>query len=216
MNIINIVCVLKSAGPNSIYTEEWVEKLFNSINRNTTYEVNFYCLTDMNTKVGIKIPFSDNVGPGWWAKLELFSIKEFVNIPTLYFDLDTVICGNIDQIIKDCISQKNFLMNKGIKGPSSCLMYWNGDYRYLYEDFIKDQDNIIKNYGKSKGPKLGDQGFIQDNVPFHFIQSVSHSKFFSYIHRIKNNYKHVRILMFAKRLHKPHTSDHILITDNWK
>ena len=46
-NIPTIICVLKSGGP---YDPVYVDRLFNSIQRNTTRPFDFVCLTDFCTR----------------------------------------------------------------------------------------------------------------------------------------------------------------------
>lgn len=57
----------------------YTAKLYNSLRRNSNREWSFECI--MESKF-----------PGWWGKMEIYPAKE----RTIYLDLDTVICGNID------------------------------------------------------------------------------------------------------------------------
>jgi hypothetical protein len=89
---------------------------------------------------------------GWWSKIELFKLKG----PVLFFDLDTIIRGDISHII-DKIKDEKFVIlrdfyRKGISMQSS-MMYWNGDMRFIY-DAYKNNDKTFE----------GDQDFIESVV----------------------------------------------------
>jgi hypothetical protein len=59
---------------------------------------NFECLTDVTSIPGVKCRPLEWGYPGWWAKMELFSPQ----IPGdfLFMDLDTVLVGPLDDILK--------------------------------------------------------------------------------------------------------------------
>jgi|ETNvirnome_6_100_1030635.scaffolds.fasta_scaffold12562_4 hypothetical protein len=96
----------------------------------------FYCLTnetDLNCNM---IPLEHD-WYGWWSKMELYKIPG----PVLYFDLDTIILDNIDNIIQE-IKDCNFTtLGTGVPGKkknvTSSIMYWKNDVSYLYEEFKK-------------------------------------------------------------------------------
>ena len=106
--MINIACVLRQGGKVG-YDATWVKKLYNSVSRNLTLPFRFICLSDCEVPVE-RIPLEE-VGTGYWAKLQLFR-KNLFDTPVLFFDLDTVICGNIDQLVKNILEQNDFLMWK--------------------------------------------------------------------------------------------------------
>jgi len=49
---------------------------------------------------------------------------------------------------------------------NSSVIYWDGDYSLLYNKYISDQDNIIKQCSTPtpQQPSIGDQKFIVDNL----------------------------------------------------
>ena len=57
----------------------YTSKLYNALCRNTTKEFRFECITSSQ--------FSS-----WWGKFSMHPLKE----QTIYMDLDTVVCGNVD------------------------------------------------------------------------------------------------------------------------
>ena len=68
--------------------DEYVAKLKQGITRNLTVNHTFYVLTEQDLPEG---------ATGWWNKLFLFQPGRFTG-RCLFFDLDTVITGNIDDI----------------------------------------------------------------------------------------------------------------------
>jgi hypothetical protein len=96
--------------------------------------------------------------PGWWSKLELFS--DAIPGDLLYFDLDTVVLGSIEPLLKVGKSTvlrdfyKPNLMGSG-------LMYIaESDKPRIWEAFIADPDKAIRTCVTRA--KWGDQGFLQD------------------------------------------------------
>lgn len=73
------------------HTKEYVYRLKGSLERNSTVQFNFFCLTNEQLPGIDTIPVEEN---GGWAKMELCkpSIKKRIH----YIDLDTVLTGNID------------------------------------------------------------------------------------------------------------------------
>lgn len=136
ISMLNIVCV-----NNNNYLgrgEEYVQRLREGVSRYCTVPYRF-----------IEFHGEEN---GWWAKLELF--KEFKE-RTLYFDLDTVITGNID-FLSD---PEGFTALTDFYHPhqiGSGLMSWNGDYSKIYDKWIE-----------LKKPELmgGDQQWIYMIMP---------------------------------------------------
>lgn len=141
-----IACVLKSGGP---YTVEYVERLKAGVDANLSGH-DFVCLSDVDVpceRIHLK-----NDWPGWYSKMELFQLTGKV----LYFDLDTVITGDLTEIVE--YPHKFTMLSDFFKPelPASGVMAWDGDYSYLMRDFY---------YGKPhKGH--GDQGYIAENLGF--------------------------------------------------
>lgn len=122
-----IACVYKTGGD---FTAEYVERLVATVSDHTELPYRFVCLTDSNEKFSCEtIPLTEGL-PGWWSKLELF--KTFWG-RTVYFDLDTMLVGNIDPLLcydgpvallQDWYSEETKL--------STGVMVWNSPLRFLY------------------------------------------------------------------------------------
>lgn len=165
---INVITVLKS-GPGWI--PEYVVKLKKAVDNFLTIDHDFYCISDIEIP-GIKIlPMIPIDGWGVWAKPQLFRRDLNLNKNCFYIDLDTIICGPLDSIIEE-IKENNFLMSSDPwKGDISCsaLMWWNGDYSFIWDQFIEQPIKIWHDQYQSV-EKYVDQGFISDRVEHGLIQ----------------------------------------------
>lgn len=94
--MIDIVCF--KWGPK--FGADYVNNLYHSIQRNTTVEHRFICYTDDPTDVECETrPFLVDL-PVWWYIIGLTNPAHDHNNRLFYFDLDTVVTGNIDRILK--------------------------------------------------------------------------------------------------------------------
>lgn len=222
--MINIVCVLRQGGKVG-YDASWVEKLQNSVTRNLSIPHQFVCLSDVDVPCH-RIPLeniSNANGLGWWAKLQLFRPGLFDG-PVLYFDLDTVITGNLDELVSMVTSQHDFLMeyDNNFNISSSAILYWNGDYSAIYQAYIKDPGYYEDKYSlDNQGPsrQIGDQAVIASLTPHRYINSVCPRQWFHIVskqdHRI--DLSETKVLMFRKAKQKPSTMmDHPLVQQHWK
>ena len=142
-----IISVLRSGGD---YTPEYVHRLRDGVAANMQGAYKFVCLSDVQIEGVNTIPLETD-WPGWWAKLEMFKLGG----PCLYFDLDTIIKGDITPLAELC-AQHNMIMlrdfnyrGKGVEGASG-VMGWSKDMSYLMHRY-----DPAKKY-----PGLGDQGYI--------------------------------------------------------
>jgi hypothetical protein len=149
---VAVLCVLKSGGD---FTSEYVIRLKNMVERNTNIIHEFICLTDSSNIKGCNCAKLIKGLPGWWSKIELFRSDITDAERIVYFDLDTIIVDNIDQLFEldgDFYALRPWNHKNQLRGQcGSGLMTWkNGPYEYLFDDF--DQEYM-------KQP-FGDQGYI--------------------------------------------------------
>lgn len=96
----NFVCVYWG----NKYPYDYVQKLYNMVERHTTIDYNFIALTeDLTLKRKVtgdievrKLPHHDY--EGWWNKLQMFCPELQLEGNNLYMDLDVVILDNIDDM----------------------------------------------------------------------------------------------------------------------
>lgn len=161
--MLNIITVLKTGGFKQDwlsvnYKPEYVIRLKKQIEDNITIPFRFICLSDVDIEGIETIPLKDNL-KGWWSKLEIF--REFNDF--LYFDLDTTIIGNIDELANynGFTAYQDFIK----KNLSSAFLRVKGDYSFIYNDFIKNKDEIMQQYTTRKD--WGDQKLIEDTLKRH-------------------------------------------------
>lgn len=141
--MIDIVCVLFdgkggdlpefSAG---VYSAEWADKLYRGFKRNTEDDFNFICLVDKDYvffEEGIKPVKLLDPKKDWSVIMEAFR-PELGNNKRLIVGLDTIISGNIDDILKfdgecglitDPYHPQEICNGVGIFSYEVCAELWN-------------------------------------------------------------------------------------------
>jgi len=120
------------------YDKGYVYALKEQVENNLSIEHDFKCITTA------KLPGIQTVLPyvpyhGWWSKLNLFCPR-IATGPSLYFDLDVLITGNLDYLadFTDTFSAPSNWAQSGHGGIQSSVMAWPGNWTEPYEK-IKDQ-----------------------------------------------------------------------------
>lgn len=137
--MLRIVCVRQC----TLYGPEYIRKLHAMVARNITLGVEgeFVCFTDQPDEMPPQItvrPLPEGV-TGWWAKLWLFSPGLFPEGDRIvYFDLDTVIVGDLDQI---CAYKGEFAILRDFYRPEgwqSAVMAWpSGFGAWIWEGWLR-------------------------------------------------------------------------------
>lgn len=142
-----IACVRKG----DKYGPEYVLKLQRMVRRHLPPEAGctFVCLTDKHIPGVLCENLTEDL-PGWWSKLEVFKLGE----PTLYFDLDVVITGNLSPVL--AWQGFGIVRDWWLPGFNSSVMRLNGDEEYLLRDFRRD---LMNRY------HMGDQQWITERMP---------------------------------------------------
>lgn len=209
--MINIVCVLRKGGKVN-YTNEWVDKLQNSISRNVTIPYNFFCLSDCDVNCH-RIPLITTF-PKFWAKMELFRPNIF-NGPVLYLDLDIVICENLDEILLN-IQKFKFLMVREPSGIHNSSILWiNDDYSFLWNLFnSKPLEYWQEIY--IKPPLYGDQAFISEHTEHDIINDYFPVEWITFASKKQIEPEDTKLLIFIKPSQKPSTMPgHKLVNKHW-
>jgi hypothetical protein len=129
--------------------------------------------------------------PGWWAKMALFNPEFRGPGKCLYFDLDTVICGDLAPLLDmeaDYSTCRNFLSREcRFRGERICRygtcveVFADGRGSDVWDAFNKDAGIIMRQCGR-----LGDQfavqmlmpdenvAILQDFLPDGFIRYYKH------------------------------------------
>jgi hypothetical protein len=170
---ITIAAVLKSGG--GIYDVNYVNHIASAIYHNTTKKYKFVCLTDItngfNEHVHVVKPLIHDF-PGWWSKIELFKPGMFDTDRVFYFDLDTMIVGNIDHMLDyggDLYYLRDFYSQVGL---ASGIMAWKNNSPNvfkIYEKFMESPSATMKRYHGDQefiSPIIGKFGdYVQDLYP---------------------------------------------------
>ena len=135
------------------YSSEYVNRLYNMVQRNCTLDYEFVCLTenpkDLNPNIKT-IPLPGNL-QGWWCKPYMFTKSLPLKGTVLYLDLDVVIAGNIDKLFTHAkghwctIRDFTRVMRKDWqKYNSSVVRFQVGQLDHVWENFKKDPITIQK------------------------------------------------------------------------
>ena len=125
------------ADPNK-YSAYHVERLQRAVAENLTVPHQFVCMSSHAVK-GVHTVSPRSGLPGWWGKLELFNHHDTGFC--LYLDLDVVITGRLDDIIRPLIKHDLIMpLNWAASGHGGCqssVMAWrNCDMtRRIFEEF---------------------------------------------------------------------------------
>jgi len=122
------------------------------VSRHITLPYEFVCLTDDPEPIeDVRLIVQPNGGykQQWWHKVHLFDSSLNLCNQILYFDLDVVICNNIDKLTKNIgtslfgIRDFNRKFQLKLKRLNSSVMSWNKtEFSYLYEQFVKEKNSL--------------------------------------------------------------------------
>src|SRR5882724_6653850 len=166
------------------YGMEYVTKLRNMVARHMPRPYRMVCLTDQPercTDVDIVDVTALDL-KGWWAKMALFAPEWRGLDPVIYFDLDTVLIGdlaplrNVPGEFSIC---ENFTRLYGkssypCKFNSSVMTIGGGKCSFVWDRFERDRWRLL-----SKHDRYGDQAAIEELYPdAPFLQRFMPENFF--------------------------------------
>jgi hypothetical protein len=208
------VCCVKWG---KLYGPEYVNTLFDMVRRNLPagFAGDFTCFTDDPTglEAGIKTkPLPEGV-EGWWNKLYLFSPEAFPEGErVLYFDLDTVITGPLDEIAR---YDGDFAVLRDAyrpKGMQSSVMAWEagpgGDADWFWQNWIDSGKPIIEG---------GDQAWIERvHEGPNWLQDLFPGKFRSYKVDCRTQIPRGTSVVFFHGHPRPHEVTSGWVPEVWK
>lgn len=136
------------------YPIQYVYNLRKMVRSNLETKHRFVCISDRHIPIVETLPalpqFSANPDRLWWHKLALFY---YADGPSLYFDLDTIICGDLQPLVPYTLTGLAMSANwpqSGHGGWQSSVMAWDGTLKTPYtawkhsliDEFWGDQEYI--------------------------------------------------------------------------
>src|SRR5262245_20228581 len=149
MSELIIACVRTG----TVYPFDYVIKLRNMIGRHMPLDYTMVCLTDQPDRCEgvIFIEVTAAALMGWWAKLLLFEPAWRERSQVIYFDLDTVIVGNVaplaDVAPEFAILESPVRLAGQRQYPcaynSSCMTIGPGRCAFMWEQFDKRRSQLM-------------------------------------------------------------------------
>jgi len=137
------------------YSVDYVNILYNMVQRHYSKEFNFYCMTDnsegINPCINI-VPLLEQDYVGWWHKICFFHplLEEFIQGRVITLDLDLVIVDNID-----CLDTTNKFSILADYFPA------NGFNSSIMNFTVGTMNTIFTSFHKKYAEQLwGDQAWI--------------------------------------------------------
>lgn len=200
------------------YSADYVNILHDMVRRHLSVPHRFVCLTDDPAGIDCEtMPIVPNL-PTWWGKLTLFGHPVPGRI--LFFDLDTVIVGNIDDFARYC---GPFCVVKPVFrdwGYMSSVMSIAPDFgRPVWESFARDPNAAIERCRREADPSwnLGDQRWLELTVPrADYWQDELPGQLVSYKAHCRNGLPHnARVVCFHGRPNPDEVKDSWVL-EHWR
>jgi hypothetical protein len=152
--MLNVVCLKHGTK----YSSDYVNKLYNMIQRHLTIPHNFICFTDNEVGVDdrikiIKLPSMPI--EGWWWKPYIFKTGHFPDGDDIfYIDLDMVVVDNINKLIEFeptkfvGLQDVGRVFRPGYKKLGSAVMRWKAnEYSIIWNNLEKNLTQTKKFHG---------------------------------------------------------------------
>lgn len=174
------VCTFKwrKPGYRASFDPQYVNYLKEAVKRNTTVKHEFVCITDDPTGIDKDIrivPLWENPAPNYgtatrpncFYRLKMFSpeMKELIGERFLWLDLDTVIVGNIDRILKDTSEFKIWKVdNEKMPCNGSMVLHTSGTRAHFWHNFDASRVHPYHSLHCENGFMGSDQAWIAQNL----------------------------------------------------
>jgi hypothetical protein len=190
----------------TVYPFEYVTKLRNMVQRNLIKrDYRMVCLTDQPDRCEW-VDFVDITAMdlnGWWGKMALFEGAWRNRSQIIFFDLDTVIVGDISPLLD--VPHEFAILASPVSGPypckynSSCMVIGGGRATFVWTKFDKERRRLI-----AKHAQYGDQKVIEELYPnAALLQNVMPKGFFCNYRHLTMHEPEAAVVNFGGS-HKPH------------
>jgi uncharacterized Rossmann fold enzyme len=186
---------------------EYVNRLYDSVVRNLQagFPGRFVCFTDDASGLdpGIHVREIPQDLSGWWAKIWLFSKDAFhEGDRVLYFDLDTVITGPLDNL---AMCRSDFAMLRDVYNPKhfgSGVMAWEaGRHTHIWDNWLDAGKPEVEG---------GDQTWIEASTNPDVLQDLYPGRLRSYKVECRHGIPKNTSVVFFHGLPRPHE-----VLDGW-
>ena len=174
MERLTVACVYKTGG---VYTREYVNRLRHSVAANLHWPHQWVCLSD-DPEVATHA-LHENL-PGWWSKFELMTLT---GGRVLYFDLDTVIHGDITPLayVERLTLLRDFYRPDGL--GSGLMMLPEADRERMWEHWEKSPHGHMGRFAIEGDQAVMEQLWLdtaarwQDIMPGAIVSYKAHQLF---------------------------------------
>lgn len=140
------------------YPADFVNRLYNMVKRNMSYDFDMICLTDdtkgINPKVQCypipEIPVNKNLPERMWKKLTTFKTDLYgLQGEALFLDLDVLIVDSLDPFFDakgDFFIIQDYLKKWRGNGNSSVYRWTLGQFGYVYDYFLQNTQQSISHH----------------------------------------------------------------------
>ena len=166
------------------FSSDYVYNLKRAVERNTTIEHKFVCLSDRPLK-GIDTILLKPGLNGWWNKMQLFDGR--LTDRVVYLDLDTLIVDNIDWLltyegsfagIEDLGSVNEHQPHLKGKLQSGLLAFSSSAMSWIWMEFFLSREYVTKTY-------RGDGEYLNDLITSrHLLQDLYPNEIKSYKYQV--------------------------------
>lgn len=165
------------------YDWTYVDTLYNMLSRNISSGIRLHVYTETERAVPSHMikhclddwPEVSRPKKAWWYKMQLFNTQHHAGT-LLYFDLDTVITGNLDWIQSLntryfwTINDFRYLWKPGFQGINSSMMWWDTrNYSHVWNEFVSHNlQALTRKYH-------GDQDYLTAVLDRRYLKFFDHA-----------------------------------------
>jgi len=173
-----ILTVLKGGGE---YTGMHVKALKRQLDHNISVPYKFICYTDLNHIDNIETIKLKYNYPGWHSKFEVFDYDIKPDECVTYLDLDTIITGNIDDIVIHKNSFAGLQDFYHLERFASGILQWNTKPTFI-KKIIPTINKLVNslNWKNIWDQRLIEKEIRQNRIPWVKLQSKYPNKILSY------------------------------------
>jgi hypothetical protein len=164
---VNVVCVKWG----SKYSAKYVDRLRNSVARWMPDGVawGMFCITDDEVPDGVVRILPMHEWGTWWQKMNLFDPEIMPHGPTLYLDLDVVLTGSLEPLLRSIayeplVMVENFSPNKAHCAHNSSVMLFDVTEPAIigmFREFVRSDNRAME---KLHGDQCAIWRLLRDSI----------------------------------------------------